>query len=330
MMNFNYCNHELIQKQNLENEPNLGAERATKEGNRNLAKNRHVREICSLAGPLGNRILDFSESVPADWPVLNSLRINDGSLFSKGSTKAGSNRLLPNGPWKILDAPDLVDDYYLNLLSWGKNNVIAIALRDALYLWHAADGKIDHLCSLEGDDSHITSVRWSDQDWLVVGTSENKVLLYDFPSGKLARTLDSHQARVSALSWSNEHCFSSGGRDSAIFNHDTRCVNSVQSSFIGHTQEICGLEWSPDGKVLASGGNENVLCLWDAGCHIRAAANSNSSTSSSSSGGRNVFECAPTFKLESHLAAVKALAWCPFQRNLLASVPNPSHNPLTL
>ena len=36
------------------------------------------------------------------------------------------------------------------------------------------------------------------------------------------------------------------------------------STFSGHTQEVCGLSWSPDGSTLASGGNENLLCIWDA------------------------------------------------------------------
>ena len=31
-----------------------------------------------------------------------------------------------------------------------------------------------------------------------------------------------------------------------------------------HSQQICGLAWSPDGKLLASGGNDNLCCLFDA------------------------------------------------------------------
>lgn len=33
-------------------------------------------------------------------------------------------RNVPQAPERILDAPDLVDDYYLNLLDWGSNNVV--------------------------------------------------------------------------------------------------------------------------------------------------------------------------------------------------------------
>ena len=39
-----------------------------------------------------------------------------------------------------------------------------------------------------------------------------------------------------------------------------------------HSQEVCGLAWSGDGRYLASGGNDNVLNIWtpDPGqCHPR-------------------------------------------------------------
>ncbi len=31
-----------------------------------------------------------------------------------------------------------------------------------------------------------------------------------------------------------------------------------------HEQEVCGLAWAPDGRFLASGGNDNVAYVWDA------------------------------------------------------------------
>jgi cell division cycle protein 20 (cofactor of APC complex) len=68
-----------------------------------------------------------------------------------------------------------------------------------------------------------------------------------------------------------------------------------------HEQEVCGLKWSPSGQQLASGGNDNLLHLWDA-----AAASSQGPTPY-------------LHRLDDHQAAVKALAWCPFQSNLLAS-----------
>jgi len=49
-------------------------------------------------------------------------------------------RHIPQFPEKILDAPDLVDDYYLNLLDWSSDNVVAVCLAQTVYLWNAANG----------------------------------------------------------------------------------------------------------------------------------------------------------------------------------------------
>jgi len=78
--------------------------------------------------------------------------------------------------------------------------------------------------------------------------------------------------------------------------HDVSARNHITHRLNGHTQEVCGLEWSPNGDQLASGGNDNILNLWNNG-HFEA----------------------PAFTLTRHEAAVKALAWCPHRPNLLAS-----------
>ena len=44
---------------------------------------------------------------------------NQGQRVAKKAFRA-----LPQHPDKILDAPELLDDYYLNLLDWGPNNVV--------------------------------------------------------------------------------------------------------------------------------------------------------------------------------------------------------------
>ena len=57
--------------------------------------------------------------------------------------------------------------------------------------------------------------------------------------------------------------FFSGSRSGAIHQHDVRVAAHHIGSLVSHTQEVCGLQWSPGGKLLASGGNDNVLNIWD-------------------------------------------------------------------
>lgn len=102
------------------------------------------------------------------------------------------------------------------------------------------------------------------------------------------------------MDWNN-HILTTGGMDGQIINNDVRVRAHVIETYRGHHQEVCGLKWSASGQQLASGGNDNLLHIWD-----RSVASSS----------------APTqwlHRLEDHTAAVKALAWCPFQGNLLAS-----------
>lgn len=83
-----------------------------------------------------------------------------------------------------------------------------------------------------------------------------------------------------------------------MFLFSVRARNNVTSRLQAHKEEVCGLKWSERGNILASGGNENLIFIWD------------SAKMSSSSF---------TYCFDGHNAAVKALAWCPYQSDVLAS-----------
>ena len=68
---------------------------------------------------------------------------------------------------------------------------------------------------------------------------------------------------ISSLNGNKFDCFS-GSRSGAIYHHDVRVANHHISTLNNHSQEVCGLAWSPDGRYLASGGNDNLLNIWDA------------------------------------------------------------------
>jgi cell division cycle protein 20 (cofactor of APC complex) len=75
-------------------------------------------------------------------------------------------------PDKILDAPELLDDYYLNLLDWSSTNMLSVALGQTVYLWNASSGGITELAQVSGEN-YITSVNWvQGGGYLAVGTAE--------------------------------------------------------------------------------------------------------------------------------------------------------------
>ena len=69
-------------------------------------------------------------------------------------------RCIPQFPEKILDAPDLVDDYYLNLLDWSNDGILAVCLASTVYLWNSASGEIQLLYETESENDIITSIAW--------------------------------------------------------------------------------------------------------------------------------------------------------------------------
>ena len=93
---------------------------------------------------------------------------------------------------RTLDAPDLVDDYYLNLMDWGSSNVLSIALGDTMYLWDASSGSTSELVTVEEDNGPITSVSWApDGRHLAIGLNSSDIQLWDTSSNRLVRTLSS-------------------------------------------------------------------------------------------------------------------------------------------
>ena len=79
-----------------------------------------------------------------------------------------------------------------------------------------------------------------------------------------------------------------------------------------HSQQICGLAWSGDGEQFATGGNDNVTCLFstaDVICNRGGGVRSHEATALE--GGEK--------HRWAHGAAVKAIAFCPWQKSLLAT-----------
>lgn len=254
-----------------------------------------------------NRIMSFKEKAPVPkGDTVNNLNIlysaSASAVQKKTNTKLVS-RQIPSAPTRVLDAPDMMDDYYLNLLSWSDTNILAVALVNTVFLWNAGTGEIQELCTYEEGgsvDAHVSSLAWVQEGGahLAVGTSSGKTQLWDVHAGKQLRSMDGHGDRVSSMAW-NRHLLTTGSRDTSIVNHDVRVARHNVATLTAHSQEVCGLAWSNDGEVLASGGNDNLLCLWDA----------------SFSSARPQ----PRYRMTDHQAAVKALAWSPHERRLLAS-----------
>ena len=218
-------------------------------------------------------------------PGLNLAASKSSDILQPNYSIYSPPRALPSAAEKILDAPDLLDDYYLNLLDWG--TCLAIALENTVYLWD--EGKVSQGVSAE---SSITSLCWQPfSSHLAIGKVDSGIEIIDVAVNKCIRSISAHRDRISSLAWRG-NILTSGSRDSRIFHHDPRAKDYFMQ-FQGHLQEVCGLKWNE--QHLASGSNDNCLKIWDLGY------------------------TSPLLTFTEHKAAVKGLAWSPHDRSVLAS-----------
>ncbi|KAJ7046499.1 quinon protein alcohol dehydrogenase-like superfamily [Mycena alexandri] len=298
--------------------------------------------------PTRRRLFAYhSPSTSAPSTPTRRLDTTADSAYSMSPVRAESRQLLESPrrqlrnvcktPYRVLDAPELAEDFYLNLVDWSSTNVLGVGLGSCVYLWTAHNAAVNRLCDLSDTNDSISSVSWVQKgSTLAVGTILGRLHVYDANRLTLMRTYQqAHTQRIGAIAW-NAHVLSSGSRDRMVHHRDVREATSRPfKRCSGHRQEVCGLKWSGDGGVaaanLASGGNDNKVCIWDlrgsrrsnnAGGAARSAAGTPGASGSAGGAGSGTEDAggdAPLWKFHEHTAAVKALAWDPHVSGVLAT-----------
>eukprot|EP00928_Gymnodinium_smaydae_P045524 TRINITY_DN30341_c0_g1_i1.p1 TRINITY_DN30341_c0_g1~~TRINITY_DN30341_c0_g1_i1.p1 ORF type:complete len:463 (-),score=57.82 TRINITY_DN30341_c0_g1_i1:259-1581(-) len=242
------------------------------------------------------KILSYKHKPVIQKPGHNELKVlysvnKDGAARQRNR----SGRVVPQNALKVLDAPGLIDDFYGHPIDWSATNVVAVALSETVFLFDAASGRTEKLLDLP-NGAAVTTLRWTGEGLhLSVGTTNGEVQIWDSMAQRQLRSLRGHGGRIGALAW-HEHMLSSASADAEVHHHDVRIREHLTARMSGaHEDLICGLDYSSSG-VLASGGNDNTVCIWDAAA-----------------------TATPLHTLTEHRAAVKALKWCPWQRNVLAT-----------
>lgn len=194
-------------------------------------------------------------------------------------------------------------------MDWSCSDKLAVGLDKQIYIWNHRTKKVSPLLGLSNiqnenqtnnNDFYISSLKWkNDGQTLAIAKScnlDNFIEFWDVNRQICVSKIKENTTRIATLAWNN-NVLSSGSFDGKILNHDFRSNEKI-SEYNHHTKQICGLSWSCSGRFLASGGDDCSVCVWD------------SSGMSSS---------LPYQEIREHSAAVKAVAWCPWQNNLLAT-----------
>lgn len=180
------------------------------------------------------------ENTDSSKPWLAGLEIQDSLVHFKNK-----QRKVKKVPFKVLDAPALQDDYYLNLIDWSPHDYLAVGLATSAYLWNSRNSQVTKLCDL-GLRNFATAVGCSRKNPLIaLGTQSGVVQVWDVEKLTRLRSFGGHIERVAAVAWGGS-LLSTGSRDKSILHRDLRCSEPYISRLVSHNQEVCGLKWSYD------------------------------------------------------------------------------------
>ena len=189
-------------------------------GSRMLKFNSQPNQVLGMSDNFKGKI-SYQTDCSNDFLTIHAPLINSSNENCYESVKP---RKIPQNPYKIFEAPGLCDDFYLNLVDWSPQNVLAVALESQVIVWNATTSQTKRLCNL-GDHDQVTSLSWSNNgNYLSVGTRSGKVDIWDISVGEKVRTMGGHDARVSSLAWNNnmQSVMASGSKDKTILVRDLR------------------------------------------------------------------------------------------------------------
>lgn len=121
--------------------------------------------------PTRKRLFAFNSPSRSN-PATPSRRLDTPTdeAYSMSPVRAESRQLLESPrrqlrnvcktPYRVLDAPELADDFYLNLVDWSSTNVLGVGLGACVYLWTAHTAAVSKLCDLSATNDTVSSVSW--------------------------------------------------------------------------------------------------------------------------------------------------------------------------
>lgn len=286
---------------------------------------------------------------------------------SPTKVKPALPRKIPTIPYRVLDAPTLRDDYYCSLLAYSTTlQCLAVGLGPHVYLWSedraTAQHKIPDSLTAPRGSSHVTSVSFSSSPGalaiLAIGRGDGRITLWS-PLDPEPRFDSEQPAPISYVCFRPTTQRRCSVRDSNtivdteellvgdeignVYLYSVEWPDQDQRDLFDwhgsmtllariscHSQQICGIAWSPDGKLFATGGNDNNLFLFETKKILRPHTPRTDAGSLAVSGGPTatepteqdgVFAILPgrqkhTFSLN---AACKAITFAPWQPSLIAA-----------
>ncbi|KAM5380406.1 hypothetical protein ACJZ2D_003508 [Fusarium nematophilum] len=222
--------------------------------------------------------------------------INREYFCNTAPLKPARRRLLPAAP--VLDAPNLKDDFYCSPLAYSSTaRTLVVCLGNLLYAWSETAGV--HMIHGTQRDTWLTSVAFSSargtKAVLGIGHSDGSVVLKSLFDG-LPRFEVRQPFSIACVSW-RPTCTLRPSKNPLNPDVPVQTEDLVVGDEMGnvyyyivewpmgwevsrdtwpgavsliakisniHCQQVCGLAWSSDRRLFATGGNDNLCCLFEA------------------------------------------------------------------
>ncbi|KAF9151024.1 hypothetical protein BG015_007150 [Linnemannia schmuckeri] len=226
--------------------------RETKTGDHLLILNGHTRLVsCVVFSPSGLQLASSSsDGVIRLWDLKDSGK----PVLVFGGEHHSSIRCIAFSP----DGQHIVSGRIAN-----DSNV---------HLWDAATG--EHLRCLSGHTSGVFSVTFSqDGQWIASSAGDYTVRLWDAKSGIQLSVLKGHEWTVTSVAFAPTRqqiaaCSSDGTMrlwDISMTSSSSSSSNTVtDESSLRQSRSVSCVAYSPDGKSIATGGNDKMVWEWNA------------------------------------------------------------------
>ncbi|KAL8961895.1 MAG: hypothetical protein Q9193_001622 [Seirophora villosa] len=219
----------------------------------------------------------------------------EGDISSAQKSAKKEAKPVPTVPFRVLDAPQLRDDYYCSVLAYCRTSrTLAVGLSHKVYLWSEALGvqypRMDETVRRTG---YVTSLSFSSAEGghsiLAIGRNSGHVSLWSlFDEGTRFESQQPNAVACLAFKPVTSRRMSAkfgtsvateellvGDEVGNVYYYAVEWVENLKVDIHGwhgsmslvakinvHNQQICGLAWSPDGNFFATGANDNACCLF--------------------------------------------------------------------
>ncbi len=121
------------------------------------------------------------------------------------------------------------------------------------------------LKAFEGHTGHALAVDWSaDGKQIVSGGADNALKVWDLETGDLLRTLSGAGKPITSLRWvPNRPLVAGASGDATVRYWNPNGAGNVVRTFAGPVDYLFGVATSRDGKLVAAGGADGTLYLWN-------------------------------------------------------------------